>query len=138
MPSAITHQIFALMVALPFCLLFYWFHVLAFDLSTILQVICIILTFSIMPDMDLGSSTIRKIFLPLALGLLLSFLILGQIMPALIICLILIAVHFLRHRGFLHSLPAALLFSIPLLMYQWTFALFAFVSYFSHLLIDKL
>ncbi|MBD3261971.1 MAG: hypothetical protein GF334_09975 [Candidatus Altiarchaeales archaeon] len=109
-------------------------------------VFCVILsvTYSLLPDLDIPTSRIRRLTSRLLLTSSLSCLILviqKTNITLLLICLastlLLYFFWSLRHRGFLHTLHWAFIMSLPLGFFNLTWFLFAFTGYFSHLLVDR-
>lgn len=93
--------------------------------------------FSIISDIDQTNSRPRKLFLSLGfLGIIiLSFL--KSFLAIILVCLIFLFVTNTKHRGFLHSIPFGLMISLPFLFYDYVFAIFVFLSYLSHIILDK-
>lgn len=99
--------------------------------------------YTLLPDVDMPTSIMRKFMERLALaGIVFSisaYMALKDtplLYVPMAIALLLLALWFLRHRGFFHSTPAGLLLSAPLALYDPVVALFAFVGYCSHLAVD--
>ena len=103
----------------------------------IFLVLPIIFLYSILPDIDISSSKIRKWTTTLGLIYLIYSIIFKEYLLSISIALILLFFQFVKHRRFFHTISAGLLFSAPLIFFNQYIAFFAFVSYFSHLLIDK-
>ena len=130
------HIIFGIIIALGF-----WFLVRnnnMFELSTIEVVLAfpLILFYSILPDLDLANSKIRGIITVTILVIALIAVLMEIKMLALGILVALILIQFLEHRKFIHSVLAGLLFSLPFVLYSLPLAIFAMISYMSHLLLD--
>ena len=100
--------------------------------------------YSVLADMDSRSSKIRhmvcatSIFVSIAL-ILVSWLTLydSPMLFSAFILFFLLALYGLRHRGRMHSLTFAVIFSAPTYLLGAHYAFFAFCGYISHLLLDR-
>jgi hypothetical protein len=95
--------------------------------------------YSILPDIDARRSKIRQfialsLFICSILYLLYYDPVMGLISLASAFSLTLS--FFVRHRGFFHTLTAAVLFSTPLYIINPWFSLFGFLGFLSHLAVD--
>ena len=139
MPSYKTHQLFGFGLAL-----FLFMVSTQFGLGLVpsnptqfLIAMGVILFYSILADMDIGTSVSRKIILGGGLLLLIYCFLTGMAALGVVTCGVLLAMTFLlTHRGRTHTIAAAGLFSVPLLYMGWHVALLGIISYISHLFID--
>jgi len=100
--------------------------------------------YSIMPDIDTPSSKMRKIlgrvFLAASIVCLLAFIFLRNMeliyIPILLI-LFLYILWFSRHRGLFHTPLVGILLSLPLILLNIYYVGFAFMGFFSHLILDN-
>jgi hypothetical protein len=131
----------ALSVAVTYLLKDYLFR--ESSLETILFSIGIGAVYSILPDIDIPSSLIRRIVEELSLAaivisitayLLLQAAFFLYFAGVLAICLSVLWLF--KHRTFFHSLAAAALLSSPLLLLDPLFAGYALLGYLTHLAID--
>jgi membrane-bound metal-dependent hydrolase YbcI (DUF457 family) len=96
--------------------------------------ICFI--FSLLPDVDIGTSIIRKVLLIAFI----VFIFINGIGPiGYILGAIIIIIQFLPHRGIMHSFIMGILLSGLLYFYfhNWVFPIIALVNFVSHLSMDK-
>jgi len=109
------------------------------DLGSLLISIPIILIFSVLADVDSYSSKIRTLILVSGLILIFLTIYLDVYSGAYLLIGILIFLALQRHRGFLHTVIAALIFSIPIfLILGFYISLLSFSAYSLHLIIDKI
>jgi hypothetical protein len=99
--------------------------------------------YSILPDIDLPSSVIRRLVERCALASILSlitayvfFHAMLLIYAAITVTFLLLLLWYLKHRGFFHSILAGLLLSAPWAILDPVFSLYAFLGYAAHLLVD--
>jgi len=104
----------------------------------------IIFLYSILPDFDIGTSVARKlifIFLTIATAAAITmFFIFKNVLYlflSFIPLIIIILSQFLKHRGWMHLVVTGALLSILLVLLDWYAALFGFISYTTHLVLDK-
>lgn len=103
------------------------------------------LLYSLLPDIDARRSVIRSTFVKiLSLTAIISFILfiiyqdlLQFILLLLSLCL-LISLNFLKHRGIFHNLYLAIVLSIPPYFIDPLVCVFAFIGYFSHLVMDAI
>jgi len=100
--------------------------------------------YSIMPDMDTPSSKMRKIlgriFLACSIVCLLAFIFLRNmelVYIPIILILFLYILWFSRHRGLFHTPLIGILLSLPLYFISIYYVGFAFLGFFSHLVLDN-
>ena len=101
-----------------------------------LALFLVVLVYSILPDLDSPSSKIRKLIQTLGLASLLILIYFNLKLYLVVVCVFLLAVQFLTHRRFMHSIAAGVILSLPLAYFDYFLALFAFAAYLSHLLLD--
>ena len=122
-----------------------WFIFINIEYTFFFLYIPVIIFYSILPDIDHDSSVARKfVFITLILiklGLIVLYIIFREMlylwMSASIVLLMLLT-YFLKHRGFTHKIGGVILFSLPLLLINFTAFYLGLFAYLSHLLIDKL
>ena len=107
------------------------------DFLSIVAILPILFIYSILPDIDVSSSKISHIFRIIGLSIVLVAIFFDLKILAISIAGILLILQFVKHRKFIHTVTAGILFSLPLVYFSHIIALFAFVGYSSHLLIDK-
>ncbi|MFZ2456333.1 MAG: hypothetical protein WAX07_07640 [Candidatus Altiarchaeia archaeon] len=99
--------------------------------------------YSILPDIDLPSSVVRRMVERGALALIL-FLIIAYVfypvMPliyaAIALTFMLLLLWYLKHRGFFHTILAGLLLAAPWALLDPVYSLYAFLGYAAHLFAD--
>jgi len=99
--------------------------------------------YSVLPDIDMPSSVIRRV---VERGALLSvfFLIIGYVFypvvfllyAAVAVVFLLLLLWYLKHRGFFHTVFAGLLLSIPWAFLDPVVSVYALTGYMAHLLAD--
>jgi hypothetical protein len=99
--------------------------------------------YSIIPDIDLPSSVMRRMVERCALALILFliiayvfFLVMLLIYAAIAVTFLLLLLWYLKHRGFFHTILAGLLLAAPLAFLDPVFSLYAFLGYAAHLFVD--
>lgn len=93
--------------------------------------------FSILSDIDQTNSRPRKIFLSTGFLGIIALSFLKHYLAIILICLIFLFVTNTKHRGFLHSIPFGIIISAPFIFYNYIFTAFVFLSYLSHIILDK-
>jgi len=132
-----THFLIGLSATAICGLVAFYGHFLAFTPYNLGWMLLICFIFSLLPDVDIGTSIIRKV-------LLIAFVVIifvngvgpiGYILGAIIII-----IQFLPHRGIMHSFIMGLLLSGLLYFYfnNWVFPIIALVNFVSHLSMDEL
>ena len=96
----------------------------------------VVLFYSILPDIDLPNSKIRCILMPTILFIVLISIVMKFKALAIGLLVVMILMQFLKHRKFIHSVTAGIIFTLPLIFYSFPLTIFAFISYLSHLLLD--
>lgn len=100
--------------------------------------------YSLLPDIDMPNSVIRKTLekttLSTVILCLLGYILLSNkcfIYLSTALAALLLLLWSIKHRGFFHSIPAALLLSLPTALINPWISVFAFTGYISHLIVDK-
>ena len=128
------HILFGVVLSLAFAFLNE--NIIRLNIDLLLLVV-IVIVYSTLPDIDISSSKARKAVNVLGLLIILAGTFLNQKFMVLAVAFVLLAVQFLKHRKFIHSIRAMLIFSAPLLLIDFAYFSVAVISYFSHLLLDK-
>jgi len=105
----------------------------------ILLAIVVVPIYSILPDIDIESSKISH-FMRIFLIAGIIYLIVKKSLFAIILAVIMLIFELLiRHRGFFHSITASVLLTAPIYVISKSVFLtgIAFLSYISHLLVDR-
>lgn len=99
--------------------------------------------YSILPDIDVPSSVMRRFVERGSLGLIMLFLTAYLFYPSMLLVYAAFAVTFfllvlwyLKHRGFFHTVLAGLILSVPWAFVDPVVSLYAFIGYSAHLLVD--
>jgi len=104
--------------------------------ANVITLVGISFVFSLLPDIDIGTSMIRRVFIVIfALYLCVNGLNwIGYILIA-----VLIILQFLHHRGIMHSYIMGILLAGALyfVYYDWVFPVIALLNFISHLWIDN-
>lgn len=119
------------------------YRILALPLEYLAPAFFIGAAYSILPDIDMPSSIMRRIVEKTALAgillLILAYLFFSLpllIYAAISLVFFLLLLWYLKHRGFFHTMLAGLLLSAPLALIDPYFALYAFLGYSAHLFVD--
>lgn len=112
-----------------------------FGIPSILFIITLFplfLIYSLLPDVDIPSSKIRKVteicILLTTIILLLAF---KKTEISIILLLLLLIFWFSKHRGIFHTIPAGIVLSLPIAMYNINMGIFCLLAYIIHLIADK-
>lgn len=130
------HIIFGILFAGLFAFLSYRYAIIEFNVISLLLAIPILFIYSMLPDIDISTSKISKIVMILGLLSIIALIIFDKKILAVSICVILLLLQIIKHRKFIHTIAAGVLLSAPLIYFNYIVAIFAFVAYFSHLLLD--
>ena len=139
MPGYKEHMIIGMIFVFGFLLFNYafgWFNI-AYTLENMAVLMVVSLFYSLLPDYDISSSKISAVItLICVFGIIFSFMF-GETLLGIFLAVVLLVPHIFKHRGFLHSIMAGVLLSLPM----WLIAgmgvfLCCFIAYFSHLLAD--
>ena len=123
---------------------FYEFVEIEGGLTFYLLIVGIVFFYALAPDLDLANGKLKVISTILGLGIILFFALTdktNELIIAVIILAILWILPLFRgfgHRGHYHSLLFGILLSAPLIFIRWELALVGFVSFWSHLWLDKI
>jgi len=109
---------------------------LSFDILEGLMIILIGIIWGLMPDIDQRNSKIHQAFILVSAGTVIFAIVYDWVLVAIVVAVLVIGSQLLHHRGFMHSLKAAIIFSSPLLFLHWTYATVGLAAYLSHLLLD--
>jgi len=92
--------------------------------------------FSLLPDIDIGTSIIRKVLLA---AFVVFIFINGMILPSYIFGAVLLVVIFLPHRGVMHTVLMGALLAAMLWFYfhNLVFPAIALLNFISHLIMDR-
>ena len=131
------HIVFGLVFAAVITYLLYRYNFLKLDFLSIVAILPILFIYSILPDIDVSSSKISHIFRIIGLSMVLVAIFFDMKILAISIAGILLILQFVKHRKFIHTIAAGAIFSLPLIYFNYVIAIFAFIGYFSHLLIDR-
>jgi len=126
------HIIFALL-----CCLVYAYYSNSFDIF--FSSLPVIIISSIFPDIDIATSIVRKLltFLVIIVSILLFIITNSIIMPiVLLLIFFLITLFIPRHRGITHSIVFLFIYSLIIYVIRKEIAIYAFISYLSHLIAD--
>ncbi|MCK4551198.1 MAG: metal-dependent hydrolase, partial [Candidatus Aenigmarchaeota archaeon] len=113
MPSYMTHILFGVVLSLAFA--FLNDNIIHLNINLLLLVV-IVIVYSTLPDIDISSSKARKAVNVLGISIIIAGTLLNQKVMVLSTAFVLLVVQFLRHRKFIHSIRAMLIFSAPLLL----------------------
>ena len=131
------HIIFGVLFAGLFVYISYKYKIFNLTFLEIISAAPILLIYSILPDIDVSSSKISSLFRVVGLSIILVAILFDLKILAISIASILLILQFVKHRKFIHTVTAGVIFSLPLLYFNFIIALFAFIGYSSHLLIDR-
>ena len=103
-----------------------------------IYLLAICFVFSLLPDIDIGTSIIRKVFTVIAGGLLIYAFIYHMNYLGIGIAALLIFIQFFHHRGMAHSIVTGLLLSASLYLYfgNFIFPIVAILNFMTHLALD--
>lgn len=123
-------------IASALCFYMKW---LPFTLINCLYLVAISFFFSLLPDIDIGTSLVRKVICIIA-GIILIYAFINHLSYIGIgIAVVLIGIQFLSHRGIAHNIITGLLLSACLYLYfhNWIFPAIAMLNFASHLVLDR-
>lgn len=133
------HWLIGIAIVALFVFLDYSFQWGFYDLTaqTILTILGITLFYSLLPDIDIGTSKIRMFIFVAAILLAGYFIFTNQTFLSIVILGIMLMIMFLKHRGITHSFITGFFLALPLLAFGgWQFAFAGYLAYLSHLTID--
>ena len=130
------HFLVGLIVTCICGLIAFWGHYLAFNPPNVIWLLVICFVFSLLPDIDIGTSIIRKVFL---VAFIVYIFIAGIGPVGYILGAIVIILQFMSHRGIMHSILMGILLSGMLWFYfqAWAFPIIALINFISHLALDE-
>lgn len=139
-------------VSILFILILGWLNLnfVTLSFSSLVIMLGIIFVYSILPDIDHESGTITWWFIGFAtFGILFGIFELvfkkNYINPLTVLIIsagflvvTFVATNFLEHRGIVHSVPAGIIFTLPLwfLFYDISYCILAYINWHSHLIGD--
>ena len=115
---------------------FAWmFGFIDYSHANVLTLVAISFVFSLLPDIDIGTSMIRRTAI---VSFCIYLLFFGINWIGIIMVLILIGIQFLHHRGIMHTyIMGALLAGTLYFVYNdWVFPVIALLNFISHLWLD--
>lgn len=92
--------------------------------------------YSLLPDIDVSTSKIGKPFRLVLLAFVIIAIFLSLYWLALLFAFLLCLFLLVRHRGFFHTIRAAIFLSLPFLLFNWFYFLYACGMYVIHLILD--
>ena len=131
------HIIFGIIFATLFVYINHKYALINISFTNLIISAPILFVYSILPDIDISSSKISTSVRIIGLIILLVTVFLDMKTISIPILFVLLMMHFFKHRGFIHTISAGLILSLPLIYFNAIVSLFAFLGYFSHLLIDR-
>jgi len=128
-----THMLFGMILAF-----FAYFVMLYLDLIgefDMLFAICLVIIYSILPDIDIRKSKIRRFVMPILIFLVLLMYYIQNFLVMLSLLVLIAFIYMLKHRTFTHTIFFAVLVSLPL--QNLVYIILGFVAYLSHLILDR-
>jgi len=118
-------------------LIAWMFGWLAYTNVNVLTLVGISFVFSLLPDIDIGTSMIRRVAVG---GFIVFLLINGLTMWGYVFAIALFLVQFLHHRGIMHTYIMGILLAGVLYFFcnDWVFPIIALLNFVSHLWLDSL
>lgn len=104
--------------------------------TNILIAILYCIAYSLLPDIDYKNSIMKTTMRFFLISLIALYIFLHEGYFVVVLVFILLFPSLFRHRGFIHSITAGVLFSLPLLFIGWQFCIIGFFSFLSHLMVD--
>lgn len=114
----------------------YKYNIFNLTLIEIISSIFVIIIYSILADIDIASSKIRHISQVVGLTIIIIAILFNLKLISLSLAIILLILQFAKHRKFIHSITAGIIFSLPLIYFSYIISIFAFIAYISHLIVD--
>ena len=105
------------------------------SIKNLVILLAISFIFSLLPDIDIGTSMIRKVFILFFV----AFLFIKGLTPlGYLLAIILVAIQFIHHRGIMHSIITGILLSglLYFVNHNWIFPIIAVLNFASHLILD--
>lgn len=112
------------------------YHYLTFTIQNFAWLLLIAFVFSLLPDVDIGTSLIRKVLL-IAFIIFIFFNGVGLI--GIILGVIIIIIQFLPHRGIMHTVIMGIFLAglLWFFFHNWAFVVIALLNFLSHLVVDR-
>ena len=114
------------------------FKLIPYSLPLYLIGFFFVIFYSILPDIDIKTSISYFIISTILLIVILVSFILKLWVYGIISTIVMIVLQFLKHRGITHTILSAFILSLPLIFIHWVIALFSFLAYLSHLILDRI
>jgi len=111
------------------------FGYLPYSHMNVITLVGISFVYSLLPDIDIGTSMIRRV----AIGCFVAFLLINGLTTwGYIFAIVILGVQFLHHRGIMHTyIMGVLLAGILYFVYNdWVFTIIALLNFISHLYLD--
>lgn len=141
MPNYKVHQAFGIGLVVLTLLVnqtLHFFRYFSFGIIELAIIAVITMFYSILADIDIGTSKSRKMVLGGSLiGIIYCFVFSQPLIGVVITVLLLLMIFFLNHRGKTHTTLAAIIFALPLLYLHWVYMMIGAIAYISHLIADK-
>lgn len=109
------------------------------DIENFMMAVPLIIISSLLPDIDIGTSIIRKLVFALSIAFAFALWLFTNnvLYSAIVLIVYILTVVFIpRHRGFTHSIVALLLYTGFIFFIIQEQVVYAFISYASHLIAD--
>ena len=132
-----THFLVGLIITVLLSFFLFYQNYLVFSLQNCLWLLVISFVFSLLPDIDIGTSIIRKV----AIVAFVIFLFINGISPiGYVLGAIVIIIQFLPHRGITHTFICGAVLSGLLYFFfnNWMFSIVAAFNFVSHLIMDEI
>jgi membrane-bound metal-dependent hydrolase YbcI (DUF457 family) len=116
--------------------LFWLFGYIDYTHMNVIILVGISFVFSLLPDIDIGTSIIRKVAIA---GFVVFLFIYGLTPMGYFLGFLLLGLQFLKHRGIMHSIIMGILLAGILYFYSnnWVFSVIALLNFCSHLWLDR-
>jgi membrane-bound metal-dependent hydrolase YbcI (DUF457 family) len=133
------HFTLGLAVTLILSIIAYAFNLIEFSIYLIPILIIISFVYALLPDLDIGTSKIRQVFMILLSAFGIYSLIYLSKEFAIAILIFFFFLQFTKHRGRMHNILVGAGCSAVLyfLFYNWFFPVIAFANFLSHLIADE-
>jgi len=132
------HLLGGFLVTLSASAFLFYYNFLTFDIKNVLILLAISFFFPLLPDLDIGTSLIRKVVMWI-IGLSIIFsVIIKKYFSIVPLALAIILIQFLHHRKIMHSFFVGVLLSASLYLFlgSWIFPMIAMLNFLSHLIMD--
>jgi len=135
MPGYVKHFQVGFIITLIIGTIFILLGFLDLSIKTVITLLIISFVYSLLPDIDIGTSKIRKAFVTFFV----IYLFIKGLTPlGYFLAIILLVIQFIHHRGIMHSIIIGILLSglLYFIDYTWTFSIIAIFNFASHLILD--